>query len=368
MVGERSYIYFRPEHNEADLACAALRARAITVGLIRSKYLAPFPEGDERMGQDHEELATAFRKIDAPYLVDPDTPALLARGLGEEGVERRLRLTDAAQLFGLPLQLSTLRDDKKRLEFINANVGMQAGAAGIVAPYLEVHSKHDPRLGVNLDILRDTIAAVSDGRPVVAVIQTTGHRLRAGFVNEIAPIYAATGVRRVLLRVRRFDPEKATTSEVGAYLDTVGSFAALDVGAVPDCVGRLGPVLVAGGAHAFGTGSRFFRKVAESPIHNGGGGGGGDLHYEVPGRLRAVMVSARRSRAVPRCEVQGCAAAGSIVDPTAIRLHNLHTLNEMAKLAAHLGAAGFAAYLSDGGDEREGEWARVLRERLQRAA
>jgi hypothetical protein len=364
----RSYVYFRAEHNEADLARAAVRARAISVGIIRSKYLAPLPEGDDRAGQDHEQLATAFRSVDGPYLVDPDTPALCASGLREDEVERRLRLTDAAQAVELPLQLRALRDDQGRLDFVNVNVAMQAGAAGVIAPYLEAHRERDPRLAVNLAMLRETISAVSDGRPVVAVVQTTAHRLRRGFVKDIAPLYAATGVKRVLVRVRRFDPEEATASELDAYLDAIASFAAHSIGVIPDCVGRLGPVLVAGSAHAFATGSRFFHKVAESPINTGGGGGGGDLEYEVPGRLRSVAISARRSSSVPRCTIHGCAAGAAIVDNGSVRLHNLHALNAVAQLASRLGAAGFAAYLAKDGDEREREWARVLRERVQRAA
>ncbi len=368
MEATRSYVYFRTEHNEADLARAAVQARAISVGIIRSKYLAPFPEGDDRPGQDHEELATAFRSVDGPYLVDPDTPALCASGLRDDEVERRLRLTDAAQAVGLPLELHTLRDDQGRLDFVNVNVGMQAGAGGVIAPYLEAQGERDPRLAVNLDMLRETIRVVSDGRPVVAVLQTTAHSLRKGFVRDVASLYAATGVKRVLVRVRRFDPEEATASELAAYLEAVASLAAHGIGVIPDCVGRLGPVLVAGGAHAFGTGSRFFRKVAESPINTGGGGGGGDLEYEVPGRLRVVGISERRSSSVPRCTIQDCAAGAAIVDNGAVRLHNLHALNGVAQLAARLGAAGFAAYLAKDGDEREREWARVLRERVQRAA
>jgi hypothetical protein len=364
----RSYVYFRAEHNEADLARAAVRARVIAVGIIRSKYLAPFPEGDDRAGQDHEQLATAFRNVEAPYVVDPDTPALCASGLREDEVERRLRLTDAAQAVQLPLRLSMLRDDERRLDFVNVNIDMQAGAAGVIAPYLEAHRECDPRLAVNLDMLRETITAVSDGRPVIAVLQTTAHRLRTGFVNDVAALYAATGVKRVLVRVRKFDPEEATASELAAYLGTIASFSAHNIGVIPDCVGRLGPVLVAGGAHAFGTGSRFFRKVAESPINTGGGGGGGDLEYEVPGRLRSVAISARRSSSVPRCAIQGCVAGAATVDNGAVRLHNLHALNAVAQHAARLGSAGFAAYLAKDGDEREREWARALRERVQHAA
>jgi hypothetical protein len=364
----RSYVYFRPEHNEAELARSAVQARAISVGIIRSKYLAPQLESGDGSGRDHEELAAAFRSADGPYLVDPDTPALCASGLLEDEVERRLRLTDAAQAVELPLQLRTLRDDQARIDFVNVNVGMQAGAAGVVSPYLEAHRENDPRLAVNLAMLRDTISVVSDGRPVIAVLQTTGYCLRKGFVKDVAPLYAATGVKRVLVRIRRFDPEEATASELTAYLDAIASFAAHNIGIVPDCVGRLGPALVAGGAHAFGTGSRFFRKVADSPINTGGGGGGGDLEYEVPGRLRSVAISARRSSNVPRCMVEGCAARAAILDNGAIRLHNLHALNAVAQLAARLGSAVFAEYLAKDGDEREREWASVLRERVQRAA
>jgi hypothetical protein len=368
VVANRPYVYFRPEHNETDHVSAAVEARLIAVGVVRSKYLAPFPKGDERAAQDHEELAAAFRTANGQYLVDPDTPALCDTGLHDEDVERRLRMTDAAQAVGLPLTLATLQDAGRRTHFVNQNVGMQAGAAGVVAPYLEVLRERDPRLALSLEMLRNTFTAVSDGRPVVAVLQTTGHRLRSGLVQKVAPLYAGTGVKRLLLRIRRLEPEEATADDVAAYLDAVASLTALNVRVIPDCVGRLGPVLVADGAHAFGTGSRFFRKVAESPINTGGGNGGGDLKYEVPGRLRAVAVSARRSASVPHCAFPGCAAESSILDNAAVRLHNLHALNGVAQLAARLGPVGFAAHLENGGGERERDWARALRERASRAA
>lgn len=368
VAANRPYVYFRPEHNEADLVRAAVEARLIAIGLVRSKYLAQFPEGDERTGQDHEELAAAFRIANGQYLVDPDTPALCNSGLRDEEIERRLRMTDAAQAVELPLQFGILQDDERRAHFVVQNIGMQAGAAGVVAPYLEVLRERDPRLAINLKMLHETIIAVSDGRPIVAVMQTTGDRLRRGLIERVAPLYAATGVKRLLLRVRRFEPEEATAAEVAAYLDAVASFIVLGVRVIPDCVGRLGPVLVAGGAHAFGTGSRFFRKVAESPINTGGGHGGGELEYEVPGRLRAVALSARRSSRVPRCTIPGCAAGAASLEKAAVRLHNLHALDAIARLAARLGAPGFAAHLENGGDDREREWARALTERAQRAA
>lgn len=363
----RPFVYFRPEHNEADLVRAALEARLISVGVIRSKYLVPLP-GEGRTGQDHEELAATFRRANGQYLVDPDTPALCEPGLRDEELERRLRLTGAAQAVELPLQFAVIQDDGRRAHFIAENVGMQVGAAGVVAPYLEVLTERDPRLAINLKMLEETIIAASDGRPVVAVLQTTGHRLRRGLVEQIAPLYAATGVKRLLLRVRRFEPEEATAAEVAAYLDAVASLTALGVRVIPDCVGRLGPVLLADGAHAFSTGSRFFRKVAESPINTGGGNGGGALVYEVSGRLRAVPVLAGRSDRVPRCAIPGCHADTARADGAAVRLHNLHALDAVAQLAARLGPAGFAAHLENGGDVREREWARALRERAARAA
>jgi hypothetical protein len=361
-------VYFRAEHSETDLVRAVVGARLIAVGVIRSKYVAPFPTGGEGAGQDHEGLAAAFRAAKGQYLIDPDTPALCDPALRDGEIERHLRMTAAAQAVDLPLQLATLQDPGKRAHFIDQNVAMQTGAAGVIAPYLEILRARDPRLTLNLRMLRETSSAVSDGRPVVAVLQTTGHRLRRGLVQEVAPLYAATGVKRVLLRIRRFEPEEATAAEVTGYLDAVRSLSTLGVRVIPDCVGRLGPVLVADGAHAFGTGSRFFHKVAESPVNTGGGGGGGDLEYEVPGRLRAVAISRRRAAGVPRCAVAGCSADSATLDNTAIRLHNLHALDVMAQLAARVGAVGFAAHLEKDGDEREREWARALRERASRAA
>ena len=55
-------------------------------------------------------------------------------------------LTDAAQAVELPLQVRTLRDDGRRAHFVNENVQMQGGAAGVLAPYLEAHRERDPGL------------------------------------------------------------------------------------------------------------------------------------------------------------------------------------------------------------------------------
>jgi len=244
---------------------------------------------------------------------------------------------------------------------------MQAGAQALVAPYLEVMSERDSRLKLNVDMIADVVAA-GDGRPVVAFIQVTRHRLLTGLLQELAGHYAGIGLSSVVLRVRQLDAEEATAVEIRNYLDAVDAFVGHNLQMIPDCVGRLGPVLVARGARGFSTGARFFRKVAQSPINTGGGGGGGDLMFEVPGRLRGLAVGLRRSTGVPSCRFASCATADGSLTNSQLREHNLHSLKALGQLATELGPAGFAGYLVDGGDEREREWARVLAEQVERAA
>lgn len=367
VVDRSSTLYFRPESSEAALVRTAGERGAFDAGIIRAKYLADYPKGHPLEGDDPSELARAFRERRIAYVVDLDTPALCRSELRDEAIERRLRSTAAARALDLPLAPDELNDTAKRTFFVGENIAMQAGAQALAAPYLEVMSEQDVRLQLNAAMVADVVAA-GDGRPVVAFVQVTRHRLESGLLRRLAAHYAGIGLSSVVLRVRDLDAEEATTIQLRNYLEAVDAFAAHDLHVIVDCVGRLGPVLVARGARGFSTGARFFRKVAQSPINTGGGGGGGDLLFEVPGRLRGVAVGLRRTSGIPRCAVGECATAGNSPTNAQLREHNLHSLKALGQLAAALGPAGFAAYLLDGGDDREREWARVLLEQVERAA
>lgn len=367
VVDRRSTLYFRPESSEAALVRSAGERGAFDAGIIRAKYLAEYPTGHPLEREDPEELARAFRERRIPYVVDLDTPALCRSELRDETIERRLRATSAGRALKLPLAPADLSDPGQRTFFVGENIAMQAGAQALAAPYLEVMSERDTRLELNVGMIADVVAA-GDGRPVVAFVQVTRHRLLTGLLRKLAGHYAGIGLSSVVLRVRDLDAEEATAVELRNYLEAVDAFVAHNLQVIPDCVGRLGPVLVARGARGFSTGVRFFRKVAQSPINTGGGGGGGDLLFEVPGRLRGLAIGLRRSSGIPTCAVAGCATVGSSPTNSQLREHNLHSLKALGQLAAELGSAGFAGYLLDGGDEREREWARVLVEQVERAA
>jgi len=369
VASRRSYLYFRPERNESGIVRAAAAEGVVLAGIVRSKYLVTSPDGHTDAGRDDGgSLAKEFRSAGVPYLIDPDTFALCQKALEDDSVEPRLRGTLGARAVQLPLHARTLGDPGVRSRFVRANIDMQVGATGVIAPYFEVRSKRDPRLELNLQLIQETREALSDRRPVVAISQVTRHRLLVGLIAELAPLYARSGAQRFLLRVRGLTVEAASEAEARAYLASVTALRKHRVRVVPDCVGRFGPVTVAVGAHAFSTGTRFFRKVAETPIHIGGGGHAGELVYELPGRLRAVRVGERRLSTVPVCTVDGCVAAEAALDTSAIRMHALHTLNETAQLAAELGPVGFASRLRVGGDDHELAWARVLEDYAAGAA
>jgi hypothetical protein len=172
-------------------------------------------------------------------------------------------------------------------------------------------------------------------------------------------------VTRVFVRVRGLDAEEASAREFSAYLDAIATFAEVGVEFVPDCVGRLGPPLVAGGAPSFSTGPVNFRKVAR-PLLSKSGGGGVEVFYEVAGGFHAVARGGRH--AASRCFVADCAAAGANASLDDLRLHNLHVLREESRLAAANGAAWYAARLIANGQPEAVVWGEVLRERAQRAA
>ena len=211
---------------------------------------------------------------------------------------------------------------------------------------------------------RRCVASAARQLPV-AFVQVTLAALLDGVLSRLAPAYAATGVTRAFARVRGLDAEQASAPEFSAYLNAIAAFTAVGVELVPDCVGRLGPPLVAGGAASFSTGPVHFRRVPQALL-NKSGGGGIEVFYEVPGGFHAVARSARHAAAP--CFVPNCAAAASNVSLEELRLHNLHVLREEARLAAANDAAWYAARLIASGQPEAAVWADVLRERAQRAA
>jgi hypothetical protein len=357
-------IYLRARHDELELVSSP-SPRPFGAAIVYARYLAPYPPDHPRAGQTTTELVDALRAAQLSYVIDPGTPALTKRDIvtAKEGV--RLRQTPMAAAVDLPLRPDDLRNRQRRERFVDDTLTMQAGAAAVAAPYLEYQRRGPAVLRANLAMTRRCVASAAGQLPV-AFVQLTVAAMLAGLLNELAPAYAATGVTRVFIRVRGLDAEAATAREFAAYLDGIASFGAVGVEAIPDCVGRFGPALVAGGAASFSTGAVHFRKVPWPLLNKSGGGGGVEVFYEVGGGFQAVARSARHT--APSCSVPHCLASSPSASLDDLRLHNLHVLRHESQLAAASGAAWYAARLIASGQPQAVVWGELLRARAQRAA
>lgn len=354
-------IYLRARHDDKEIvSCPS--PRPFGAAIFYWRYLAEYPADHPRHGQSTTELVDALRIAKLPYVIDPNTPALTAsRVLEDEGA--RLRASSMVRAVTLPLRARELVNRGRREAFVDDTMLLQAGASAVAAPYLEYKLGGDEVLRINIAMLRRTVATAGRQLPI-AFIQVTAGALRRGLVTQLAPWYASTGVKRVFLRVRKLNAEAATTVEFKAFLDAIAAFNSLGVELVPDCVGRLGPALVAGGASSFSSGPVNFRSVSGSLL-NRSGGGGVPVFYEVAGGFRAVDRTGRQS--VGTCSVPGCRAdrPGATLDD--LRLHNMHVLRKESRLAAVNGAGWYARRLIASGQPRAVIWGGVLLERAQRA-
>jgi hypothetical protein len=266
----------------------------------------------------------------------------------------------------LPLQARDLRNRKRRDAFVDDTMQLQAGASGVAPPYLEYKYGGDDVLPMNLAMLR-RCAAVAAGQLPITFIQVTAAQLRQGLVSRLAPSYAATGVTRVFLRLRDLDAERVDAHEFSRLLEAVDAFNEVGLELVPDCVGRLGPPLVAGGAASFSSGPVHFRKVPATLLNRlGSGGSAVRVFYEVAGEFRVVAREDRHR--VARCFISDCPADREDATLDDLRLHNMHVLREESRLAATRGPAWYGARLIASGQPYAVVWGNVLHERFQRTA
>jgi hypothetical protein len=222
----------------------------------------------------------------------------------------------------------------------------QSNSATLIPPYFDVDRRDGAAFQLNLQMLRRAVAVAGDETPT-AVLQATCNRLMVGLMEVVAGDYARVGVQRVLLRVRGFESQTADRDELIAYLKVVDAFEQRGVEAIPDCVGRIGPVFVAAGARGFSTGTRFFKKVPGTLLSVGGGGGGRPIGVQASGSWE------ERPREPD-------------VDAFEARVASLQSLREHMILAASNPDALIES-LRRGG-QYPAIWAGVLAERRRRAA
>lgn len=356
-------IYLRARHDDLELvSCPS--PRPFGAAILYARYIAPYPDDHPRAGQATAALVDALRAAKVRYVIDPQTPALTKRDIKTVKEGARLRASLMARSIDLPLESDALRSWRRRERFVDDTMAMQSGADAVAPPYLEYKVGGPDVLRHNVAMVRRCVASAA-GQRSVAFIQLTGGTLRAGVLKRLASAYAATGVTRVFVRVRDLDTEATSAREFSAYIDGIAAFNEVGVEIVPDCVGRLGPALVAAGASSFSTGPVNFRKVPQALL-NKSGGGGVEVFYEVSGRFYAVSRGARH--AAQACFVAPCPAAATDATLEDLRLHNLHVLREESRLAATNGAGWYAARLIATAQPEAVVWGEVLRERAQRAA
>lgn len=338
------WLVLRPEYDEWRLL--AQHPELYDAVLIKESYLASYHRAHPHHGRDPEHLKRAV-PADRELWRDPETAGLMSRSSGRLGLATRIRNTPLACEFGVPLDLAAFAADAAlRDRAVDLVLETQVGSATRIPPYFDVDRRDGVALRLNLQMLRRTVAATGDEVPA-AIIQLTRHRLMTGLLAALAEDYAPTGVRRVLLRVRGLEAERADRKQLIAYLDAVHAFERRGIDALPDCVGKLGPTFVAERGSGFTIGTRFFRKVPAQLLSLGGGGGGEPIGVQIAGKWE------EQAREVG-------------MDAFSARVESLRTLRGMTQLAARDPEALIQS-LREGG-RYPVIWAGVLAERLRLAA
>ncbi|HWT95390.1 MAG TPA: hypothetical protein VN238_20505 [Solirubrobacteraceae bacterium] len=357
----RGLFYFRCDSDDWDFLAALATPLPFDAAVISDRYLAEYPKGHKREDEPRDRLVSALSQLGAPWALDPDT-ARLEQSSSATRQRPRAANRPLARALPLPLAIDRLARRGAVETLLGASVLHQVGSPAFAVPYLEVSGLDDPRFAINLQLLDGALGLAGDRR-VVAYLQVLRSRLVDGTARSLVRRLVASGAQTVFVRVRRLDAEQATAEELLAYAGVIQ--AGIDVGGrvVPDCVGRLGPTLVATGADGFSAGAKHFRKLSDD-LHPVGGGGGVPLLWEEPGRTQA----AESASASPRCPVPSCPAPdGPGPDHAATRVHNLHEFKGAARLAGREGLAYAARLLSSPSPVAQ-VWGSALQELARRAA
>jgi hypothetical protein len=360
----RGRFYLRCESDEWDFLRALDSPLPFDAAVVSDRYLAAYPESHKRHGEDRDLLTKALDDRGVHWSVDPDTARLEQRSSIQRQRPRAAN-RPVAKALPLPLTVDQLRHPEALDALVEANTLHQTGSKALVAPYFEVTGLDDPRWDANRRMLRRTGELAGD-RIVVAYLQVLRSDLLNGNAAATATAIADCGAQVIFVRVRRVDPELATPEEVIAYAGVIEAGTQAGCRVVGDCVGRLGPVLIATGADGFATNAWRFRKVPEDLHPSGGGGGAGELLWEVPRMGFGISASAAKSDR--RCPAPGCPAPdGPTSENLATRIHNLHEFHGAAKQAAKEGLR-YAVRLARSPSPTTRGWASALQQLARRAA
>jgi hypothetical protein len=337
-------LVLRPEHDEWDLI--QNHATLIDAVLLPESYVTPYPPGHFYQSQPHTRLADTAKQAALPLWRDPETAGLRSRTVLRLTKLRRLLTTPLARAFSLPLDLALVADPAARRHALQLVLATQAGDETRTPPYFDLDRRDSPAHRLNIALAREA-AQASAGQMPTAFVQVTHSRLMKGLLADVAVDYAATQVSRVVLRVRGLKSEQADARELTAYLHAIDAFREHGIETYPDCAGMLGPVLIAGGASGFTTGTRFFKSIGGGLLAAGGGGGGTPLQALPSGSWNEQ----------PRPAGQSAADT---------RVANLTSLRELTMLAVSDPDQLIASLRT--GNSQPIAWASVLAERKRRAA
>ncbi len=357
----RGRFYLRAEWDEWDFIRGLTAPLPFDAAVVSDRYLSDYPVGHARHGEEREQLIQALEAQGVSWSVDPDT-ARLEQAKSAQRQSGRAANRPLARAVALPLNAERLDSSEPVDALTEAAAVHQLASPAFAAPYLEVDGVDDPRFAVNLRLLRRSRELAGE-RALVAYLQVLGSRLLDGSAVHVATRLAGTGADVIFVRVRRLDAEQASEAEVVAYAQVIDAGDQAGVRMVADCVGRLGPVLVATGADGFASNAWRFRKLADDLHPAGGGGGAGELLWEVPGGGFARVAGG----SAISCMVPDCPAPVGEGDNVSVRIHNLHEFQRAARQAATEGF-GYASRLAQHPSPVVRGWARALQLLERRAA
>lgn len=331
--------YYRAEHNDHNFLEHYPRNGPFDAALLAGRYLAPYPPASKpsSWGFTGRELADALDSSGSPYVIDPDTPVLVAPV--SKLPTPRLKNMPHAQTLMLPLSRMSFVANGDRIAFAQDAAAGQRGAAALAAPYFRFEAAGDKWHRLNLKLIED-VKPLTGGRPLVTFVEMPLASLVTGEVAKAAASYARLGVDRIFLRVAGFDTREVDRAAVEAYRRALDAFRNEDVDAVADCVGRFGLVAVASGAAGFSSGARHFQQVPEELTYDTDEMRSDPCCYEVPKRWFAMLPKEARRAAdlLPGCPVPTCTALADDSSPRVQKEHLIHLFTEETRVYARGGA------------------------------
>jgi hypothetical protein len=234
-------MFLRVEHGEWDFLSALDHDSAVPfdAAIVSDRYLAPYPEQHSRHGEPPDRLLDELTALHVPWLLDPDT-ARLGHHLIAQRSRPRAANSPIARAVPLPLSPKLGLPSGEAEALVDATAGVQLRSSMFASPYLEISGVEDPRFETNIRLLELSCERAGD-RVLVAYLQTLSRYMRDGSATAAGTALAAAGADFIVIRIRRFSPETASTENLLAYAQLIAAIESTDASTITDAVGRLGP-------------------------------------------------------------------------------------------------------------------------------